>query len=128
LSVHQIVNGCQLLKTFFLPYSTFKKKTLSASPKNYSRVFHSKTLTIDRCKNNKKSTGFPFPLEFGGREETKAGGENPRVQFKRILKKDLLLVRNLSEKYLMEKLLSNKQKRLFLGIIVQNLRRGLNGY
>jgi len=49
-------------------------------PLNYSRVFHSKRLTIGRCKNNKKY-GLFFPLELGGREETKAGGENPRVQF-----------------------------------------------
>jgi hypothetical protein len=38
--------------------------------------------------------------------------------FERIFKKDLLLVRNLSGKYLVEKLLSDEQKRIFLGIIV----------
>lgn len=100
-----------------------------ASPTNYSGVFHSKRLTIGRCRSTKKNTGFPFTLEFGGREETKAGGVKTRVyNFERILKKDLLSIRNPSRKHFVEKLLSNKQKRIFLGIVVWNLGRGLNEY
>jgi len=55
-------------------------------------------------------------LEVG--KKPKLGVKTRVYNFERILKKDLLLVRNLSGKYLMEKLLSNKQKRIFLGIIV----------
>jgi len=55
-------------------------------------------------------------LEVG--KKPKPGVKTRVYNFERILKKDLLLVRNLSGKYVMEKLLSNKQKRIFLGIIV----------
>jgi len=48
--------------------------------------------------------------------------------FERILKKDLLSIWNPSRKHFVEKLLSNKQKRIFLGIVVWNLRRGLDEY
>jgi len=52
------------------------------------------------------------------RKKPKLAVKTRVYDFERILKKDLLLVRNLIGKYLAEKLLSNKQKRIFLGIIV----------
>jgi len=65
-------------------------------------------------------------LEVG--KKPKLGVKTRVYNIERIFKKDLLLIRNLSGKYVMEKLLSNKQKRIFLGIVVWNLRTGSNEY
>ena len=66
-----------------------------------------------------KSTGFLFPyrgLEVGKKPNLEV---KTRVcNFKRILKKDLLCIRSLSRKSVTEKLLSNWQKAIFLGILV----------
>jgi len=55
-------------------------------------------------------------LEVG--KKPKLGVKTRVYNFERVLKKDLLLVRNLSGKYLVEKLLSDEPKRIFLGILV----------
>jgi len=55
-------------------------------------------------------------LEVG--KKPKLGVKTRMYNFERILKKDLLFIRNLIGKYFMEKLLSNKQKRIFLGILM----------